>query len=222
MTSAALVGREREVQHLRTLIAGVEDRGGVLVLHGEAGVGKSTLVAEARRRAAASDMRVLATVGVESEQHLPYAGLHQLVFPVRSGIDNLPVSQRDALRAVTGLSDQQVPDIYLVGLAVLNLLAEVAAEAPLLLVAEDAHWLDQASVDVLTSWPDGWSRSPSCCWWPSGTARQRGSSTQSCLPWRSRRCPTPQRKRSWTWWRLVWFRWHGVAYSMTLRETHWR
>ncbi|SEH54375.1 regulatory protein, luxR family [Mycolicibacterium rutilum] len=150
MTSAALVGREREVQHLRTLIAGVEDRGGVLVLHGEAGVGKSTLVAEARRRAAASDMRVLATVGVESEQHLPYAGLHQLVFPVRSGIDNLPVSQRDALRAVTGLSDQQVPDIYLVGLAVLNLLAEVAAEAPLLLVAEDAHWLDQASVDVLT------------------------------------------------------------------------
>jgi len=113
-------------------------------------VGKSALVAEAGRLAAAAGMRVLTTVGVESEQHLPYAGLHQIVFPIRSGISALAAPQRDALQAAIGMSDQAVPDVYLVGLAVLNLLADVAAKTPALLVAEDAHWLDHASVDVLT------------------------------------------------------------------------
>jgi DNA-binding CsgD family transcriptional regulator len=150
MAAGSLVGREPEKQRLATLIDGVVEHGGVLVLHGEAGVGKSALLAEAGALAAAAGMRVLTTVGVESEQHLPYAGLHQIVFPIRSGIEALPVPQRNALRAATGMTDHAVPDVYLVGLAVLNLLAEVAAETPILLVAEDAHWLDQASVDVLT------------------------------------------------------------------------
>jgi hypothetical protein len=108
--------REPEKQRLATLIDGVVEHGGVLVLHGEAGVGKSALLAEAGALAAAAGMRVLTTVGVESEQHLPYAGLHQIVFPIRSGIEALPVPQRDALRAATGMTDHAVPDVYLVGL----------------------------------------------------------------------------------------------------------
>lgn len=147
---SALIGRDAERQQLAALLAGVAEQGGVLVLHGEAGVGKSSLLSEARHLAENAGMRVLTLIGVESEQHLPYAGLHQLVFPLRAGIDALPSPQRDALRAVTGLTDEQVPDLYLVGLAVLNLLTDNAAEAALLVLAEDAHWLDQASVDVLT------------------------------------------------------------------------
>lgn len=150
MTSSALVGREAELAQLAALIGGAAERGGVVVLHGDAGVGKSSLLAEARRMATACGRRILNTIGVESEQHLPYAGIHQMVFPIRSGIAALPAPQRDALHAVTGASDQEVPDLYLVALAVLNLVAELAAETPLLLVAEDAHWLDQPSVDVLT------------------------------------------------------------------------
>ena len=150
MTAGSLVGREQEKQRLAALIDQAAEQGGVLVLHGEAGVGKSALLAEAGRLAAAAGMRVLTSVGVESEQHLPYAGLHQIVFPIRSGIEALPAPQRESLRAAAGMTDHAVPDIYLVGLAVLNLLADVAAETPVLLVAEDAHWLDHASVDVLT------------------------------------------------------------------------
>jgi DNA-binding CsgD family transcriptional regulator len=150
MTAGSLVGREPEKKRLAALIHGAAEHGDVLILHGEAGVGKSALLAEAGRLAAAAGMRVLTTIGVESEQHLPYAGLHQVVFPIRSGVGALPAPQRDALQAAIGMTDDAVPDVYLVGLAVLNLLADVAAEAPVLLVAEDAHWLDHASVDVLT------------------------------------------------------------------------
>ena len=132
MTAGSLVGREQEKQRLVALIDQAAEQGGVLVLHGEAGVGKSALLAEAGRIAAAAGMRVLTTVGVESEQHLPYAGLHQIVFPIRSGIEALPAPQRDSLQTATGMTDRAVPDIYLVGLAVLNLLADVAAETPVL------------------------------------------------------------------------------------------
>lgn len=150
MGRSSLVGREPERNRLAELISRVSGRGGVLVLRGEAGVGKSALVAEACALAAAAEMRVLTMVGVETEQHLPYAGLHQVVHPVRAGVDALPGPQRDALHAATGMTDLAVPNVYLVGLAVLNLVTEVAADSPVLLVAEDAHWLDRATVDVLT------------------------------------------------------------------------
>lgn len=150
MGRSSLVGREPERNRLAELISRVSDRGGTLVLRGEAGVGKSVLLAEACALAAAADMRVLTTVGVETEQHLPYAGLHQIVHPIRAGFNALPGPQRDALHAATGMTDLAVPNVYLVGLAVLNLVTEVAAHSPVLLVAEDAHWLDPATVDVLT------------------------------------------------------------------------
>ncbi|GAA3049555.1 LuxR family transcriptional regulator [Pseudonocardia yunnanensis] len=144
-----LFGREVETRCLAELIDGVGKRGGALIVRGEAGIGKSALLSEACRRVASSGMRMLATTGVECEQHLPYGGLHQLLRPIRAGISALPGPQSDALRAALGLADEAVPDVYLVGLAVLNLLAEAAAHSPLVLIAEDAHWLDRSSTDVL-------------------------------------------------------------------------
>jgi len=138
MGHSLLVGRAAERDRLAVLVNQVSEHGGVLVLRGEAGVGKSALLAEAVALAATAGMRVLTTVGVESEEHLPYAGLHQLVHPVRAGIDALPGPQCDALRAMMGMTDQAVPEGYLIGLAVLNLLAEVATVAPVLVVVEMA------------------------------------------------------------------------------------
>jgi hypothetical protein len=89
--------------------------------------------------------RVLRTSGVESEMELAFAGIHQLCAPMLSHLDRLPGPQRDALRTVFGLSAGDAPDRFLVGLAVLSLLAEVAEEQPLVCLVDDAQWLDQAS-----------------------------------------------------------------------------
>ncbi|WP_284746147.1 AAA family ATPase [Amycolatopsis sp. RTGN1] len=144
----ALHGREAELKELAELVDGPEDRSGV-VLRGEAGIGKSALVAETAAAASVAGLRVLRTAGAEAEQNLAYAGLHQLLHPVRAGVAELPAPQRDALRTALGLADGSAPSAFLVGLAALTLLAEEAAAKPLLLVAEDVHWLDRASADVL-------------------------------------------------------------------------
>lgn len=141
----ALWERESERARLAELVGGIRDRGGALVIRGEAGIGKSALLAEIE----APGLRVLTAVGVEAEHHLPYAGLHQLLFPLRKAIDGLPATQREGLRTALGLADGPRPEIYLVGMAVLNLLAEAAADQPLLLIVDDAHWLDPNSQDVL-------------------------------------------------------------------------
>jgi DNA-binding CsgD family transcriptional regulator len=142
----ALCERESERARLAALVDGVGERGGALVVRGEAGIGKSALLAEIR----AGGLRVLTATGVAAEQHLTFAGLHQLLFPLRKSFDGLPAAQGEALRTALGLADGPRPEIYLVGMAVLNLLAEAAADRPVLLVVDDAHWLDAASQDVLT------------------------------------------------------------------------
>jgi DNA-binding CsgD family transcriptional regulator len=144
-----LIGRDEEISRLHELIGGVGNGGAALILRGEPGIGKTALLAEAAAFARAAGLRVLHTVGVESEAYLPYAGLHQLLRPVRDSFAVLPPAQRAALRAALGLTDATVPQGYLVALAVLNLLGEVAEAAPVLLVAEDAHWLDSPTADVL-------------------------------------------------------------------------
>ncbi|MEV6877176.1 AAA family ATPase [Amycolatopsis sp. NPDC051128] len=144
----ALHGRETELKELGELVDGPEGRSGVLV-RGEAGIGKSALVAETAAAASVAGLRVLRTAGAEAEQNLAYAGLHQLLYPVRRGVAGLPAPQRAALRTALGLAEGAEPSTYLVGLAALTLLAEEAAAKPLLLVAEDVHWLDRASADVL-------------------------------------------------------------------------
>jgi DNA-binding CsgD family transcriptional regulator len=149
MTQLPLVGRERELGVLAGLVDGVSDRGGVLVVSGEPGIGKSALLAMARRRATERGMQVLTAIGVQSEAQLPFAGLHQLLRPIIAGAEGLPVRQRVALLAAFGMTDAAAPDRFLIALAALELLADTASRAPLLVVVEDAQWLDRPTGDVL-------------------------------------------------------------------------
>src|SRR5215470_7301040 len=122
-------------------------RSAVLVVRGEAGVGKTALLEDAL--AAAAGMRIARVAGVESEMELAYAALQQLCAPMLEGLERLPDPQRDALGVVFGLRAGEAPDRFLVGLAALSLLAEAAQKQPLLCVIDDAQWLDQASAQAL-------------------------------------------------------------------------
>ena len=150
MLTIPLLGRESEALAVSELVDGVRDRGGALVLRGEPGIGKSALLDQAAFRADAAGVRVLRTAGVESEARLPFAGLHQLVAPVLEHADTLPAPHRDAVLAAFGMTDADGGNAFLLGLGVLELLGEAASHAPLLLVVEDAHWLDRASMHALT------------------------------------------------------------------------
>ena len=144
----ALLDRERERAALDGLLEDLQlGRGGALVVRGEAGVGKSALLEYVA--GAAADMRVARAAGVESEMELAFAGLHLLCAPLLDRLGDLPGPQRDALGVAFGLREGGAPDRFMVGLAVLTLLAEVAEERPLLCVVDDAQWLDQASAQVL-------------------------------------------------------------------------
>jgi DNA-binding CsgD family transcriptional regulator len=144
-----LRGRRHEREVLDRLMAGARaGRSGVLVMRGEAGIGKSALLRFLAERAA--DDRIARATGVESEMELAFAGLHQLCAPMLDHLDHLPGPQRDALSTAFGLSDGGAPDRFLVGLAVLSLLADVAEERPLVCLVDDAQWLDQASAQTLT------------------------------------------------------------------------
>src|SRR6476646_3056368 len=136
-----LLGRERERVALdRLLEAARGGHGGVLVVHGEPGVGKTALreyAAEAGR-----EFWVLETVGVEGEMELSYAALQQLCSPILDRAERLPDPQRDALGVAFGLRSGQAPNPFLVGLAALGLLSEASEERPLLCVVDDAQWLD--------------------------------------------------------------------------------
>ena len=143
-----LLGRSRECDTLDGLVASVRaGQSAVLVVRGEAGVGKSALLASLIERA--SGCRVVRAAGVESEMELPFAGLHQLCGPMLDRLDRLPAPQRDALATAFGLSAGDPPDRFLVGLAVLSLLSEVAEDGPLVCVVDDAHWQDRASAQIL-------------------------------------------------------------------------
>ncbi len=122
-------------------------RGRVLVVRGEAGVGKSALLDYLAGTAAG--MRVARAAGVESEMELAFAGVHQLCAPLLDRLERLPGPQRDALGVAFGLREGAAPDRFMVGLAVLTLLAEAEEDRPLLCVVDDAQWLDQASAQVL-------------------------------------------------------------------------
>src|SRR5215208_1525385 len=146
---SALLGRRSECEALDRLVAGVRaGEGQVLVLRGEAGVGKTALLDYLL--GGTSGCRVARAAGVESEMELPFAGLHQLCAPMLDGLDLIPGPQRDALRTAFGLSTGEPPDRFLVGLAVLSLLAEVAEERPLICVIDDAQWLDLISAQTLS------------------------------------------------------------------------
>ena len=141
-------GRITEREDLDRVLATVEHgRSQVLVVRGEAGVGKSALLRYAAEEA--DGFCVAQISGVESEMELPFAGLHQLCLPMLGRHVVLPEPQQAALRVALGLAAGDPPDRFLVALAVLSLLAEVAEERPLLCVIDDAQWLDGASSQVL-------------------------------------------------------------------------
>src|SRR3954451_4174024 len=144
----ALRGRSSERALLDRLRANVRDgQSAVLVIRGEEGIGKTALLRHCAERA--SGFRVARVAGVESEMELPFAGLHQLCAPMLGSLGALPEPQQPALRVALGLSAGDAPDRFLVALATLTLLADVAAQRPLLCVVDDAQWLDAASAQVL-------------------------------------------------------------------------
>ena len=149
MVDGSLVGRDKEIRRLESLVSGADSTGAALVLRGEPGIGKTALLTEARSRAEARGMVVLVTSGVQSEMHIPYAGLHQLLRPVLSGADRLPEQQREVLLEAFEPAAQVSSAVFPVALAVLELLGDTAARHSLLLEVEDAQWLDPSTVDVL-------------------------------------------------------------------------
>lgn len=154
MTAAAvnrLLGREPEQRRLEALFARAQEdsNGQALLVSGEPGIGKSVLLAWATRAASARGMRVLTAPGTPSEASLPFAGLHRLLRPILADVDALPRPQRDAVRAAFGLTGAAAPELFLIALGVLTLLAEATNEAPVLVVVDDGHWLDRETAEVL-------------------------------------------------------------------------
>ena len=143
-----LRGRGGECQELRRLLSSARSGSGeVLVLRGEPGAGKTALLDHVV--AQAGGFSITRVAGVESDMELPFAGLQQLCAPLSTHVDGLPEPQRDALAVAFGRGVGPVPDRFLVGLAVLSLLAAAAEHQPLLCVIDDAQWLDQVSTQVL-------------------------------------------------------------------------
>src|ERR687894_1817381 len=146
--ASGLLGRRSECETLDRLLVGVRaGRGQALVLRGEAGIGKTALLKYLLDRA--SGCRTARVAGIESEIELAFAGLQQVCAPLLGGVERLPVPQREAVSTAFGLSAGHAPDRFLVGLAVLTLLADAAEEQPLVCLIDDAQWLDRVSAQTL-------------------------------------------------------------------------
>ncbi|MGL5930522.1 MAG: ATP-binding protein [Dermatophilaceae bacterium] len=146
-----LLGRDEETAALSSLLgtAAGAGRGGALVLLGEPGIGKSALIAGAEADARGQGFVVLRTTGVQAETRLAFSGLHQLLRPVRGHVERLAPALREALEVALGLRDGVPPEHFRVAMAALDMLSEVAVRAPLLVVADDVHWVDPTTSDVL-------------------------------------------------------------------------
>ena len=149
MGGSVLIGRDAELAQLEKALAEAAERGGAVLITGAAGIGKTSLLGAAATRARARGYGVLAVTGVESEADLPYAGLHQLLQPVLASAGRLPDPQRTALLTALGMRAEAPPEMFLVALATLNLIDEVAGERPIVVVADDIQWLDGPTSSVL-------------------------------------------------------------------------
>ena len=146
-----LIGREAERDRVAAVLDPLDERGGgALLVRGEAGIGKSSLLQYARERVSATGVRPLGTVGVESEAELAFAGLHQLLDPIAELVEALPDPRRRALQAAFGIAGEFEPDPFLVALAAHQLIREAASSAPIVLLVDDAQWLDRSTLGVLT------------------------------------------------------------------------
>ncbi|HTY72384.1 MAG TPA: AAA family ATPase [Actinomycetes bacterium] len=144
-----LVGRDSELDYIRELLASVEDAGGALLISGEAGIGKTSVLRETRALASPAGFEVLETTGIEAEAGMPYVGLLQLISPLLPEIDRLPDTQSRAILTALGLQDGPPPQVFMVALATLNLLTEVAANRPVVVLVDDLQWLDSATSETL-------------------------------------------------------------------------
>ena len=143
-----LIDRDAERDTLDRFVAAIRaGESQALVVSGEAGVGKTALLDYLAGNA--SGCRVARTAGVQSEMELAFAALHQLCAPMLDSLQRLPAPQRDAVRIAFGMSSGPAPDRFLVGLAVLSLLSDVAEQQPLVCLVDDEQWLDRASAQVL-------------------------------------------------------------------------
>jgi DNA-binding CsgD family transcriptional regulator len=144
-----MIGRDAELaavhQRLSDAAAG---SGAAMLIHGSAGVGKSALLRSLHAAGSARGFQVLATAGMETERWFPFAALNLLLQPVLRQVESLPATHRQALSGAFGATDTE-PDVYRVGLAVLDLLADNAARQPVLVLADDLQWIDSSSRDVL-------------------------------------------------------------------------
>ncbi|KWX67803.1 AAA family ATPase [Mycobacterium sp. NAZ190054] len=145
-----MIGRDNELEAITAAADGVANRGCALVVEGEPGIGKTTLLAAATVWAKRHGFTVLSCAGVQSQTTVGYAGLHELVHPILSCVDTLPKHQRTALLAAFGLAEAGMLNPLLIGVATLGLIEEAAATRPMLLVIDDAQWLDDSSLHVVT------------------------------------------------------------------------
>jgi DNA-binding CsgD family transcriptional regulator len=144
-----LIGRETQFGLLRGVLSDVGSRGAAVLVRGVPGIGKTSLLAETGALAESLGFRVLHAVGVEAESSLPFGGLQQLLRPLGPAQGEGGAPHRIVLAAALGQTEAEVPDVFMVGLAVLDLIADVAATAPVLILIDDVQWLDDATVSVL-------------------------------------------------------------------------
>ena len=152
--ASALIGRDRELRVLTDLIDKVHHEGAAIVVLGDAGIGKSSLLRAAARYGKNAGATVLSVTGIEAEAHLPFAGLHQLLRPLLTATERLPAPQRTALHDAFGMGPADAggrgaPEPFMIALATLNVLTDAASEQPLLILVDDVQWLDRPTQDAL-------------------------------------------------------------------------
>ncbi len=145
-----LIGRDRELSELAVLLAPSPRQGCAVALVGDPGVGKSALQSALVDAATQRHHEVMLARGIPAEQHLPFAGLHQLLSPVLDRARELPKRQREALLSAFGMFETEQPEPFLTSLAALELLGTIASAAPVLVCIDDAHWMDRPTLDVIT------------------------------------------------------------------------
>jgi len=150
MEGSRLIGREVELSQLTTALREAPERGGAVLVSGAPGIGKTSLLNAAAAHARGLGYKVIAVTGLECEAQLPYAGLQQLLQTIMASAGKLPDPQKAALLTALGIQSASAPEMFLVALATLNLIDEVAADQPIVLIADDVQWLDDPTGSVLT------------------------------------------------------------------------